>query len=203
MLPALRSSVAIAAGILAGALSSPAAAQWGISLDLQRAAYGGTSKDTSSGAEGSLRPAKTQAIALRLDHQWKRLAVGLGVRAARSAAVLDAPDIYAGIGGEFNAVEVLPEVRWQVARSSRGATLDLYGGPVLGRWTFEEFGERWVPGATVGLRGGFPIFDRLALSLRIGGSLMRSVFRNGELPPQVVTKPMRRSEIALGLRYGR
>jgi ATP sulfurylase len=46
-------------------------------------------------------------------------------------------------------------------------------------------------------------FDRLALSLRIGGSLMRSVFRNGELPPQVVTKPMRRSEIALGLRYGR
>jgi hypothetical protein len=49
----------------------------------------------------------------------------------------------------------------------------------------------------------FPIFDRLALSLRIGGSLMRSVFRDGELPPQAVPKPTRRSEIALGLRYGR
>ncbi len=194
----------VLAAILSSTVSSGAAAQGGITLELQRAAYGGSSKDTTTnGPGGSLRPAKTQAIAVRVDRRWQRLSVGLGVRAARSAGVLDAPDIYVGIGGEFTSVEVLPEVRWHVARSSKGAALELFGGPVIGLWTFEDFGNRWVPGATVGVRGAFPIFDRLALSLRIGGSVMRSVFRDGELPSQAVTKPTRRSEIALGLRYGR
>jgi hypothetical protein len=196
--------VAVVLIALCAGMRTSAAAQWGIALDVQRSAYGGSSKDTTTnGPGGSLRPAKTQAIAVRVDRHWNRLAVGLGVRVARSAAVLDAPDIYVGIGGEFTSVEVLPEVRWHVARSSKGAALELYGGPVIGMWAFEDFGNRWVPGATVGVRGAFPIFDRLALSLRIGGSVLRSVFRDGELPQGVVTKPTRRSEIALGLRYGR
>lgn len=196
--------VAVVPITLCTGIRTSAAAQWGIGVDVQRSAYGGGSKDTTSnGPGGSLRPAKTQAIAVRLDRRWNRFAVGLGVRVARSAGVLDAPDIFVGLNGEFKSVEILPEARWQLARSSRGAALELYGGPVIGVWTFEDFGGRLVPGATGGVHGVFPIFDRLTLSLRIGGSAMRSVFRDGELPPEVVTRPMRRSEIALGLRYGR
>jgi hypothetical protein len=32
---------------------------------------------------------------------------------------------------------------------------------------------------------------------------LRSVFRDGELPPESVLRMTRRSEISLGLRYGR
>jgi hypothetical protein len=91
----------------------------------------------------------------------------------------------------------------RVARSKRGAALELYGGAVIGVWTFEDFGPRAVPGATAGVAGEFLIFDRLTASLRVGGSVLRSVFREGELPPELVLRTMRRSEISLGLRYGR
>jgi hypothetical protein len=117
--------------------------------------------------------------------------------------VVDAQGIFAGLTGEFNGLEALPEVRVRVARTGHGATLELYGGPVIGVWQFEDFGGRVVPGATAGIAGEFPIFDRLALSVRVGGSLLRSVFRDGELPPELVLRTMRRSEISLGLRYGR
>jgi hypothetical protein len=189
--------------VLSGGVQGSASAQWGISLDAQRSAYGGASKDTSQGPMGSLRPSKSQAITVRVDRRWKRFSASLGARAAQSSVVLDAEGVYVGVPDEFKLVEFLPEVSWRVVRTSRGATLDLYGGPVIGVWTFEDFGGRLVPGATAGLHAKFPIFDRVALSLRVGGSLMRSVFRDGELPPEVVLHPMRRSEIALGLRYGR
>jgi len=116
---------------------------------------------------------------------------------------LDAQDVYAGLRGQLSAFEALPEFRVRVARSKRGPALELYGGAVIGVWTFSDLGARSVPGATAGVAGEFPIFDRLTASLRVGGSVLRSVFRNGELPPEVVIGTMRRSEISLGLRYGR
>jgi hypothetical protein len=195
--------VAIAMIVLSGGLVRTASGQWALSLDAQRSAYGGTSKDTSDGAHGSARPSRTMALTMRFSRPLGRATTALGVRVAKAGFVIDAPGVYVGLMGEFKFIEFLPEVSWRVARTSRGATLDLYGGPVLGVWTYEDFGGRFVPGATAGLQGVFPICSRLSLSLRIGGSLMRSVFREIEVPPEVVLHPMRRSEISLGLRYGR
>jgi hypothetical protein len=138
-----------------------------------------------------------------VERRLGRATVALGVRYVRASAVLDAQDIYAGIRGEFMAFEALPEIRIRVARSKRAAMLELYSGAVIGVWEVSDLGRRAVPGATAGLAGEFPVFDRLTVSLRIGGSVMRSVFRDGELPPEVVIRTMRRSEISLGLRYGR
>ena len=196
---ALVATVALSAG-----LAHPLTAQWGVALDLQRSAYGGASKDTTGGGPGgSFRPGNAQAVTLRLERRLGRATVGLGARYIRSAVVLDAQDVYVGLRGEFSALEALPEVRMRVARSRRGAALELYGGAVIGVWTFEDLGARAIPGATAGVVGEFPIFNRLTVMLRIGGSVMRSVFRDGELPPEVVSRTMRRSEISLGLRYGR
>jgi len=198
-----RAGVMVVMIALSGGLFRSTSAQWGISLDVQRSAYGGTAKDTSAGPGGSLRPARSRALTLRLERRWGRVAAGLGVRLARADVVLDATGVFAGLSHEFESVEFLPEVSLQIVHTRRGAALDLYGGPIIGRWTFEQFGGRAVPGGTAGLRGNFPILDRLALSLRIGGSLLRSVFREGEVPAEMAIRPMRRSEIAVGLRYGR
>jgi hypothetical protein len=188
---------------LSGGLIRPAWGQWGLSLDAQRSAFGGTSKDTSSGAHSSARPSRTMAFTLRCSRRWGPITTALGARYGNSDLVVEAPGVSVGLTDEFRFIELLPEVSWRVARTSRGASLELYGGPVLGWWTFEDFSGRFIPGATAGVHGVFPIFDRLAFSLRVGGSLMRTVFQEGELPPEVVFHPMRRSEISLGLRYGR
>jgi len=200
----LRRCTVVATFALSAGIACPLTAQWGVGLDLQRSAYGGASRDTTSGGPaGSFRPGNAQAVTLRLERRLGRATVGLGARYVRSALVLDAPDVYVGLRGEFSALEALPEFRVRVARSNRGAALELYGGVVIGVWAFGDLGARAVPGATAGVAGEFPIVDRLTVSLRIGGSVMRSVFRDGELPPEVVIRTMRRSEISLGLRYGR
>lgn len=168
-----------------------------------RLAYGGASKDTSAGPGGSFRPHRTQALTVRIDRRWTHLTTGLGIRVARAGIVLDAADLSVALGGEFMSAELLPEIGWRVFRPHHGALLELYGGPVIGVWTFEDFEPRVVPGGTIGAHGDFPIIERLALSVRISGTLMGSVFRERELPPELVLRLMRRSEIALGLRYGR
>lgn len=197
-----RASLVVATTLLSAGSVRSASGQWGISLEANRSAYGGTSKDTSQGPQGSLRPSGTQALTLRFSRRLGRFTAALGARLARSDIVVDASGLSASLSDEFKSIEVLPEVSWRVIRTSPGATLELYGGPVLGVWTFEDFGGRFVPGATAGFHGLFPIADRLKLSVRVGASLMRSVFRDGELPPEVVIRSMRRSEVALGLRYG-
>ena len=200
----LRRFVVVATVALSAGLACPLTAQWGFALDLQRSAYGGASKDTTSGGPGgSFRPGNAQAVTLRLERRLGRATAGLGARYIRAALVLDAQDVYIGLRREFSAFEAFPELRVRVARSKLGAALELYGGAVIGVWAFQDLGARAVPGATAGVAGEFPIFDLLTVSLRIGGSVMRSVFRNGELPPEVVIGTMRRSEISLGLRYGR
>ena len=197
-------SFVVATFALSAGFAPTLAAQWGVVLDLQRTAYGGGSKDTTSGGpNGSFRPSQSLGVTLRLERRLGRATVGLGARYVNAAIVLDAEDVFVGLRGRFAAFEALPEVRMRVAQSKRGAALELYGGAVIGVWTFEDFGARAVPGATAGVVGEFPIFDRLTVLLRIGGSVMRSVFRDGELPPEVVIRTMRRSEISLGLRYGR
>jgi len=200
----LRRFVVVATFALSAGLACPLTAQWGLALDLQRSAYGGASKDTTSGGPGgSFRPGNTQAVTLHLDRRLGRVTIGLGARYVRAAIVLDAEDIYVGLRGEFSALEALPEFRVRVARSKHGAALELYGGAVIGVWAFQDFGARAVPGGTAGLQGEFPVLDRLTVSLRIGGSVLRCVFRDGELPAELVLRTMRRSEISLGLRYGR
>jgi len=200
----LRRLAVVATFALSAGLASPLTAQWGVALDLQRSAYGGASKDTTSGGPGgSFRPGNALAVTLHLDRRLGPATVGLGARYVRSALVLDASDVYVGLRGELSAFEALPELRVRVARTQHGAALELYGGAVIGVWAFQDLGARAVPGATAGIVGEFPIFDRLTASLRIGGSVLRSVFRDGELPPELVIRTMRRSEISLGLRYGR
>ncbi len=149
----LRRFAVVATVTLSAGLARPLTAQWGFGLDLQRSAYGGASTDTTSGGPGgSFRPGNTRAVTVHLERRLGRATVGLGVRYTRSAIVLDAQDIYVGIRGEFSALEALPEVRVRVARSKRGAALELYGGAVIGVWAFENLAPAPSQGPRQGLQ---------------------------------------------------
>lgn len=200
----LRTLVAVATIVLGGGLVRCARAQWGVGLEVQRAAYGGTSRDTSAGGPGgSFRPGNTPAVTVRLDRRIGRTAIGLGIRYSRSSVVLDTPDLFVGIHNELDMLEFAPEIRVRIARAPAGASLLLYGGPVVCVCRLKDQDTRIVPGAIAGVAGEFPLFDRLALLVRVGGGLTRSVFQDGELPPEFERHTARRSEIGFGLRYGR
>lgn len=179
-------------------------AQWGVTLEAQRAGFGGTSRDTTAdGNGGSFRPAGSLGVAVRLDRRVGRVAFGLGIRYVHAAVLLDSPDLFIGLKDDFAGFEVAPEVRVRIAHSSGGATLHLYGGPVIGVWTFSDQGTRPVPGGIAGVVGEFPVFSRITLWVRAGGGFTRCVFREGELPPEFERRLTSRREISLGVRYGR
>jgi hypothetical protein len=199
-----RSGLALAISISLVAMPSMLQGQWGVMIEAQRAGFGGTSRDTSTdGIAGSFRPGGTLGLTVRLDRKVHRVTLGLGLRYVRSAVVLHTPDLFIGLRDDFAALEAAPEIRVRIARTSAGATFHLYGGPVLGVWTFSDLGTRAVPGAIAGVAGEFPLFERWAIWFRAGAGITRSVFRNGELPPEFERHATRRSEISLGLRYGR
>lgn len=199
-----RRGLALAIAISLLAMPGTLQGQWGVMIEAQRAGFGGTSRDTTTGGiAGSFRPGGTLALTVRLDRKVHRVTLGLGLRYVRSAVELHTPDLFIGLRNDFAAFEAAPEIRVRIARTSTGAAFHLYGGPVIGVWTFSDLGTRAVPGAIAGVAGEFPLFERWALWVRAGAGVTRSVFRNGELPTEFERHATRRHEISLGLRYGR
>jgi hypothetical protein len=193
----------VAVGFLVGA-SSLASAQWGVAVTLQRTGFGGTSYDTSSGGtQASFRPGNTPAVTLRADRRIGRVALGFGIRYSRSAILLDGPDLFVGLPDEIATVEAVPEVRFRLLRSLAGASVSGYAGPVIGVWMIRDQGSRAVLGGIAGACGEFPVLDRLSLEVRAGAGVTGSLFRPGELPPEFERRLTWRTEIGLGLRYGR
>ncbi len=192
------------AGVFLVAASRPAPAQWGVTVGLQRTGFGGTSFDTSTGGtEASFRPGNTPAVTLRIDRRLGRVALGLGVRYSRSAIVLDGRDVFVGIHDELATIEAAPELRVRLLRTRLGASVHGFGGPVIGVWRVRNQDTRGVVGVVAGVAGEFPLLQKLALEVRVGGGLTGSLFRQGELPPGYERRITRRGEIGLGLRYGR
>ncbi len=183
-------------------LSSPARAQWGVTVTVQRNGFGGTSYDTSTGGtQSSFLPGNSPAATVRLDRRFGRVALGLGIRYSRSAIVLDGKDLFVGLPGEIATVEAAPEVRVRLLRTRVGASIHGYVGPVIGIWLIRDQGTRGVLGGIGGVAGEFPVLERLSLEVRAGGGLTGSLFRPGELPPEYERRLTWRTEVGLGLHY--
>lgn len=200
----LLKSFALAAAVTFGVAPGTLHGQWGVAFDVHRMGFGDTSLDTSTGGtEGSFHPGGAPAVTIRVDRRMGRMTIGLGLRYARSAVLIETPDLFVGLQDRFSMLEAAPEIRVRIAHTPAGANLHLYGGPVIGVWMFSDEGNRAVPGVVVGIAGEFPLFRKLALWVRAGAGLTRSVFQDGELPPEFERHSTRRTEVSLGLRYGR
>lgn len=198
--PALRVVIVAALGCAASVRSG--AAQWGVGIELQRVAFGGSSIDTATGNSQSVRPGDAATYGIRLDRSIGRWRAGLVVRYAQAALVAQSQNISLAEGGDFALLELAPELSYRFAATRTGATAHLYLGPVVGAWSLVDAETRLAPGVRGGLGGEFPLSGRLGVWLRAGGALTRSVFVDQDLPPELVRRATRRTEIAFGLRYG-
>jgi len=201
-LSALRFAIVTVLGC--AALTQNGAAQWGVGIELQRVVFGGSSFDTTATGNGtSVRPGDAPTYGIRLDRRFGRWRAGLLVRYAQTALVAQNKELSFAERGDFALLELAPELSYRFATTRTGATAHLYLGPVVGVWSLVDANPRLAPGVRGGLGGEFPLSGRLGVWLRAGGGLTRSVFVDQDLPPELVRRATRRSEIALGLRYGR
>ena len=175
----------------------PAAAQWGVSLELGVARFGGTSRDSSGATVG---PYRSTTFGLRLDRAVGVARVALGVVYAKTGLAAEGQGV-AVVQYDLGSLwEIAPELSLRVARFGTGIEVRLDAGPTIDVWNFDGERRNRVGGrAAAALE--WPLARTLTGSLRVSGTLSGSAFDEADTPGGVERRATRRVGVAVGLRY--
>ena len=186
------------------ALAGRAAAQFGLSADVQLYSYGGVSHDTSAGNTGeSFRPFRPLLVALRPEWTLGRLRLALGIAYGTPDIAEDGEPLAVVLHNTGKLIELSPEVSYRLARFPRGPSIRAHAGPLIGRWKLDgEDGARTRAGAFLALSSEFPVTAKLHAVIRLSAALTSGLFEGSDLPPEFKLQGMRRAGIGMGLRYG-
>jgi len=175
----------------------PAAAQWGVSVELGVARFGGTSRDSAGATVGPYRPT---TFGLRLDRTLGRARVAVDVLYAKTGLAADGQGVAVVQYGIGSLWEIAPEMSLRVARFGLGVEVRVAAGPAIDFWTFDGERRNRVGGRAAAVVE-WPLASALTGSLRVNGVLSGSVFDAADTPSGVERRATRRFGIAVGLRY--
>lgn len=176
--------------------------QWLVGADVAALRFAAVAEETSSGGQWTTLTAST-AAALRVERQFARVRLGLGIMHARSGLAIGDRDLVVEARNVFRLWEFAPEVAARIAGAGSQPTVWLHAGPLLDVWLPEGDETRSRAGAHAGASLTFPLLRRVSGTVRVVGSVTPSVFDADELPVGFERRSTRRFEVALGARYGR
>ncbi len=172
-------------------------AQWGIGAEIGVARFGGASRDTSGTTVGPYRPTTFE---LRLDRGLGPARVAVAVMYAKTGIAGEQGGMAFVQYGIASFWEIAPQASFRLARFGVGVDVRLEAGPAVQLWRLAgESRNRVGARAAAGLE--WPLARALTGSLRVGGTLSRSVFDAGDTPAGVERRATRRVGVAVGLRY--
>src|SRR5882762_8482453 len=174
--------------------------QWWVGVEVGSSHYRGSSRDTSSGGGPRLRPGDGMTVAFRVDRRLGR--VGVAVRAS-----LGTP----GITGDQGPIAVVDKSTGQVVELATLVAVRVGGigpsgalqaelGPALHLWDLDDE-VRSRLGALGALAYEWPVAERFLGAIRLEGTVSKSWFKKGELPPEYDRRPTWRYGVTLGVRY--
>lgn len=203
--------LAAAALLLAAALpalAQPGGAQVGFTLEAGAAtsAGGATARLPEPGepAEVRFRPAASAVLALRVDLDWSRWRVEMGIQAVPAGLFAELPDGGGvGVGGQdAMVVEFAPRLGYRLAATSSGGSLRVLAGPSVQAWSVTGEDGRVTVALGADLQAEAPLAARLRLSARGGLTVGPSLFRDGATAEGLFeTTEVRRWQGAVGLRW--
>lgn len=174
--------------------------QWLVGADVAALRFAAVAEETSSGDQWTTLTAST-AAALRVERQFTRVRLGLGIVHARSGLAFGDRDLVVEARDVFSLWEFAPEVAVRIAGAGPPPTVWLHAGPLLDVWMPEGDETRSRAGAHAGASLMFPLLRRVSGTIRVQGSLTPSVFDADEPPPGFERRATRRFEVAVGARY--
>ena len=181
--------------------SAPAAAQWGVGLEISTTHYRGSSHAaTDSGGPTTLRPANATTLGLRVERSIGRARLGLQASYARVGLTAAAPNLTLtdnSVGRLFEG-QLLLNFRVVGIGSSGAVKLEL--GPSLHLWKAEDE-VRSRAGAVAAAAYEWPVANRFSGAIRLEGILSKSWFDEGDLPSELERQATWRYGVGLGLRY--
>jgi len=175
----------------------PAAVQWGVSVELGVARFGGTSRDSSGATVGPYRPT---TFGLRLDRSLGRARVAVDILHAKTGLAADGQGVAVVQYAIGSLWEIAPEMSLRVARFGMGVDVRVEAGPAIDFWNFDGERRNRVGGRAAAVVE-WPLARALTGSLRMNGVLSRSVFDAADTPSGVERRATRRFGVAVGLRY--
>ena len=178
-----------------------AKAQWSIGLAVGVARFGGSAHDTSNGSgPPQWRPGDVPTIGLRLERSVGRIGLGLkgsygkpGLTATGQA--LTVTDKSAG-----QLIEVATFVAVRVGGIGPSGVLRAELGPALHLWKFDDDVRSRI-GALGALAYEWPVAGRFSGAIRLEGTVSKSWFQEGDLPPEYDLRLTWRYGVTLGLKY--
>jgi len=192
--------------VLAALVAVPAAAaalQWRVGLEIATARYGGSAHDTSSGTgPPTFRPSDATMVGVRVERAMQGGRLAVAVRASTSKPGL------AGTGGDLTIIDkstgrltdLATVVAVRVGGIGPSGAIRAEMGPALHLWKVGDETRSRV-GALGAVAYDWPVAGRFSGTARLEGTLSRSWFDPGDLPPEYDRRATWRYGVTLGLRY--
>ena len=195
----MRSSVALL--VLAVVATVPAAAQWHMGLEIGTTHYRGSSRATAdSGGPQTFRPANATQWGVRFDRAVGRTVLAVRAAYARVGLTAAGPGLTLIDNSTGQLVEGQLLVNFQVAGIGSSGAIRAEVGPSLHLWK-SAHENRTRMGGTGGVAYEWPIADRFSGAIRLEGTISKSWFDAGDLPPEYERQVTWRYSVGLGLRY--
>jgi len=176
---------------LVAVTTAPVTAQWHVGFEISTTHYRGSSRDTAnSGGPDTFRPADATQLGVRVDRAVGR--ARLGLRASYASVGLTAAT------GRVLEGQLL--ANFQVVGIGSSGAIRAEVGPSLHLWkSGDELRSR--AGAVAAAAYEWPVTNRFSGAIRLEGTVSKSWFDAGDLPPEYERQATWRYGVGLGLRY--
>jgi len=178
-----------------------AVGQWTIGLEVGVCRSGGSARDTSHGSgPPRWRPGDVPTIGLRLERGVGRFGIGLRGSYGKPglSAIGEGLTVTDKTSGQLVEVATLVAVR--VGGIGPSGVLRAEMGPALHLWKYGDDLHSRVS-ALGALAYEWPVAGRFSGAIRLEGTLSKSWFEEGDLPPEYDLRLTWRYGVILGLRY--
>jgi hypothetical protein len=177
----------------------PIAAQWDLGLELATTGYRGTARNTGDSGPPSVRPRDATTVAVRLDRLVGHMRIGVRASYGKSGLTFSGMDLaITDKTGRLFEGAVLASFQVVGIGSSGAIRAEL--GPALHLWkSVEEQRKRLAALGAAAYE--WPVAKRFSGSVRLEGTISKSWFDAGDLPPQYERRVTWRYGVSLGLRY--
>lgn len=126
---------------------------------------------------------------------------GLGLTVAGAATEYGQADVALLVPGDVSLIELTPEVRVPLMRTSAGIELTAHAGPLISFWKAEGYPGTAEIGGQLGVSAHLPIAARFGVGLRLDGGVGGAEVASNALDPGLSRQALWRTRIGLGLSY--
>jgi hypothetical protein len=187
--------------VLVAVTTAPLTAQWHVGFEISTTRYRGSSRDTAnSGGPSTFRPADATQLGVRVDRAVGRARLGLRASYASVGLTAAGPGLTLIDNSTGRVLEGQLLANFQVVGIGSSGAIRAEVGPSLHLWkSGDELRSR--TGAVAAAAYEWPVSNRFSGAIRFEGTVSKSWFDPGDLPPEYERQATWRYGIGLGLRY--